>query len=126
MIKYWQHRQRSQDKLTLHVLYCLLSAYQSKLRFGRDTYQQPVLDLGGRRARGGTVKLVVPRVKLLLELADDDRSSFGAITGRRRCCFLEESTLLLPCITKVSVSVMGEAGSTCEGGVVINERTSEH
>ncbi len=73
----------------------------------RCTHQHPVLDRGGSRGRGGTVTFVVPSIRLRLELADEDRSSFGAITGSRTVGFFEGSPRLVPCITRV-VAVMGE------------------
>ncbi len=61
--------------------------------------QHPVLDLGGRRARGGTVG------PLRLELAEEEWSSLGAITGKRSGglldASLEASPRLLSCITNV-------------------------
>ncbi len=56
-----------------------------------NTDQHPVLERGGSRARGGTLTLVVPTIRLRLELAEEERSSFGAITGNRIAGFLEGS-----------------------------------
>lgn len=62
--------------------------------------QQPVLDRGGSRARGGTVG------PLRLELAEDEWSSLGAITGKRSGGLLEASPRLSSCITNVAVVLM--------------------
>lgn len=68
--------------------------------------QQPVLERGGNRARGGTLGPTVPRWPLRLELAEEERSSLGAMIGNRSACFLEESPRLSSCITSVLVEVM--------------------
>jgi hypothetical protein len=47
-------------------------------------------------------------VRLLLELLEEEWSSFGAMVGRRSCCFVEASTLLVPCITSVATIVMSD------------------
>jgi hypothetical protein len=64
--------------------------------------QQPVLDRGGKRERRGTVG------PLRLELAEEEWSSLGAITGRRSGGLLGASPLLSSCITKVVAVLMGE------------------
>ena len=58
-----------------------------------DTYQHPVLDRGGSRARGGTLTFVVPTIWPRVELAEEERSSFGAITGSRIVGFFADSPL---------------------------------
>lgn len=72
----------------------------------KNTHQHPVLDRGGRRARGGTVTFAVPSIWLRPELVEGV-SSFGAITGRRNAGFFEDSPRLVPCITRI-VAVMGK------------------
>lgn len=60
---------------------------------GIDTYQHPVLDRGGSRARGGILTFVVPTIRPRIGLAKEEESSFGAITGSRIVGVLEDSTL---------------------------------
>ena len=43
---------------------------------------------------------------LLLELADDETSSLGAIVGSLLCCFCEASPRLLPCMEIAVVTVV--------------------
>ncbi|OCT46805.1 hypothetical protein CLCR_02178 [Cladophialophora carrionii] len=67
--------------------------------------QHPVLDRGGKRERRGTDG------PLRLELAEEEWSSLGAITGKRSGGLLGASPLLSSCITKVVVVLMGEDAS---------------
>jgi hypothetical protein len=75
--------------------------------------QQPVLDRGGRRVRGPTTGPLTPVAcwPLDLELTDEERSSLGAMIGRRGCGFLEDvSPPLCPCITRVVVRDISSRG----------------
>lgn len=74
----------------------------SHLTFLVRHVQQPVLDRGGSLARGVTLGAVLG-CPLRLELAEEEWSSFGAMTGRRRGVFLEASPRLSSCITRVPV-----------------------
>jgi hypothetical protein len=90
-------------------------SFQQSWPFERErnsTHQHPVLDRGGSRARGGTVTFVVPSIKLRLELAEDERSSLGAMTGKRNVGFFEGSPRLVSCITRV-VAVIRRVGGRC-------------
>lgn len=54
------------------------------------TYQQPVLDRGGRRTREGTERLGEFTSVLRLAVLDEEASSFGAMIGNRSGCFPDD------------------------------------
>jgi hypothetical protein len=72
--------------------------------------QHPVLERGGSRVRDATFAVALLWLTLLLELVVvvDERSSLGAMAGRRGCCFAGVSALVVPCITSVVRIVMSD------------------
>ena len=60
-------------------------------------YQQPFLDLGGRRVLGRSVAILLAREALCRASEDEGSSSLGAIVGKRLAGSLEGRPRL-PCI----------------------------
>jgi len=66
-----------------------------------------VRDLGGSLARAGVLDSAFPAGPLLLELAEDEWSSLGAMIGKWNG-FPEDSPRFIPCITIVVVRDIGK------------------